>query len=110
MDQGAEKELTGIVGYVPSDVAASLEEGDCPGSIDFQFEPGNDQVTMRVSAEDITELRRGSDEGGHVRYHVLLREGAPVETAVKMFRDVRAIEDATLSRLTAAANVSVSFV
>jgi hypothetical protein len=105
-----EDQLTGIVGYVPAQRVKALESGNLPETIDFQFEPHNDLVTMRVNSADIVELRKGSDEGGSVRYHVLLKDDAQVETAVKAFRNVNAIEDATLSRLTAAANVSVSFV
>lgn len=99
----------GIVGYVSSEAADSFGS-ESEGAIELQFEPGNDRITMRVDAAEVVELRKGGEENGFTRFHVLLRPGAKVDTAVKAFRGVQAIDDPTLSRLTAVAEVSVSFV
>ena len=103
-------DATGIVGFLDEGQANDLDAGNIGADVEFRLEPGNENVTMRVKTEDIVELRRGTESDGHVRYHVLLKPDSHVETAVKMFRNVNAIEDATLSRLTAVADVSVSFV
>lgn len=103
-------ELTGIVGYVPSAASSLREKIGASGLADVRFEPGNDSILMRVKTEDIIDVVDGSVSGSDRRVHVLLRPGSMVETVIKKFRDVAAIEDPTLSRLSAVSNVSVSFV
>jgi hypothetical protein len=102
---------TGIVGFLSAQQAEIVRSGNFPDEyVQFEFEPGNENVTMRVRKDDIVDLRPGSESDGYARFHVILKPGSHVETAVKMFRNVNSIEDATLPRLSAAANVSVSFV
>lgn len=101
-------ELTGVIGYVPSKGAGRLKGKK--GTVDLRFERGNDKVLMRVRREDIADVRIGETKGGEARAQVILKPGSVVETVIKAFRDVKAIDDPTLSRLTASALVSVSFV
>ena len=104
-------ELTGIVGYLPDNTATALKGlAGKKGATDIRFEPGSDKIMMRVKNDDIINVVAGSSSGGETRIHVLLRPGSLVETVVKMFRDVKSIEDPTLSRLSAVSSVSVSFV
>lgn len=104
-------ELTGVVGYVNNSVAQGLKSSaGCAGVTDVRLQQGNDQVLMRVKNEDISDVIPGTAAASETRVHILLRPGSMVETVVKMFRDVKSIEDPTLTRLTAAASVSVSFV
>jgi hypothetical protein len=105
------QELTGVVGYLKSgDVSQLVATAGTQGTVDVRFEPGNENILMRLRTEDITSITPGSLTGGDTRLHILMRPGAVIETVVKMFRDVQAIEDPTFSRLSALSHVSVSFV
>lgn len=99
------------MGYVDDAIATGIMDNvGGAGTTDVRLQQGNDQVLMRVKNEDIVEVIPGSTSNGETRVHLLLRPAALVETVVKMFRDVKSIEDPTLTRLSAAASVSVSFV
>lgn len=111
MSNGSKQpELAGIVGYVQGDSSQIRGMMGNTGFADVRFEPGNDSVLFRVRTEDIVDVVDGSQSGGDQRVHLLLRPGASVETVIKQFRDVAAIEDPTLSRLSIRTDVSVSFV
>ena len=104
-------EKTGVVGFVPKDKVSEFKSNvGKDGTVDIRFEPGKDQILMRLKRQDIIEVITGSEIEGDIRLHVLLKPGSHVETAIKSFRDVSGIEDPTLSRLSAASMVSVSFV
>ena len=101
-------DVTGVVGYVS--VSSSKRLKGKSGTVDLRFERGNDTVLMRVKREDIIDVKVGKKQGNEVRAHVILKPGSVVETVIKALRNVKAIDDPTLTRLTASALVSVSFV
>lgn len=103
-----EGDVTGVVGYVPVNSIRRLKGKS--GTVDLKFERGNDKVLMRVKREDIVEVKVGRRQGDEARAQVILKPGSVVETVIKALRDVKAIDDPTLTRLTASALVSVSFV
>ena len=109
-DVSKQPERAGIVGYVEGSISAIRGQIGSVGVADVRFEPGNDNILFRVKTEDIIDVVEGSQSAGNQRVHVLLRPGAIVETVIKQFRDVAAIEDPTLSRLSIRSDVSVSFV
>lgn len=104
-------ELTGVVGYLTEAQAKKLKLAmKKDGTTDLRFEKGNDKILMRIKNSDIRSFSLGKTSKSETKVHLLLSPGSFVETVVKMFRDVKAIDDPTLTRLTAAASVSVSFV
>lgn len=103
-----EGDVTGVVGYVSVSSMKRLKGKS--GTVDLRFEKGNDKVLMRVKREDIVEVKAGRKQGNEARVQVILKPGSVVETVIKALRNVKAIDDPTLTHLTASALVSVSFV
>lgn len=111
MTTSQQNEHTGVVGYVRDDVAQQLITSKYhEATVDLHFERGSDKIVMRVNREDIVEARPGKSQNGETLLQVILKHGSQVGTLIKAFRDIKAIQDPTLNRLTAAASVSVSFV
>jgi hypothetical protein len=99
-----------VTGYMPQYLANDLLSAiKTEGAIELRFEKGNDEILMRVKHSDVVECGITNEGDGEAKVHLLLRPDSHVETVVKMFQEVDAIEDPTLSRLTPAATVSVSF-
>jgi hypothetical protein len=107
----SKSEHTGVLGYVDDATAKRLlaKHGESP-TVDLRFERGTDTILMRVNTDDIKEIKPGESEKGETLLHVILKDGSQVHTVIKAFRNMKGIQDPTLSRLTAAASVSVSFV
>lgn len=105
------KEAAGFIGYIKDAELQKFKKNiGKPGTTDFHFEPGNKNIMMRVKNKDVLDVKEGGNEKGEIKTQVLLKPKSHVETVVKMFRDIKAIEDPTISRLTATSEVSVSFV
>lgn len=102
---------TGLVGYLPKEnVDSFTENAGKDGVAEVRFEPGKNEILMRVKTQDILRIIPAGEHEGDVKVQVLLKPGTHVETVIKAFRNVSGIEDPTLSRLSAASSVSVSFV
>lgn len=98
-----------VTGYVSDEVAKQLSAKG-QGKIDVKPERGYDDVVMRVDAGSIAEVRTGSSSQGETLVQLILRDGAPMETVIKMTADVKGIarfHDPALARLTAAATAKV---
>jgi len=102
---------TGLVGYLPKEnLDAFSESAGKDGVAEVRFEPGKSEILMRVKTQDILRIIPAGEHEGDIKVHVLLKPSTHVETVIKAFRNVSGIEDPTLSRLSAASSVSVSFV
>ncbi len=104
-----QNEVNGVVGYISDNLVYQLTQ-QSGTTVDLRFELGNDNIMMRVKTDDIVQVIPGKSEKGETLVQVILKPGSVIETAIKAFRDVKAIDDPTLTRLTSSALVSVSFV
>lgn len=102
----------GVVGFLKEQHAKTLNKNikEAPLLVELQLEAASDKILFRVKSSDIHEVRLGKSEEGNTRVHLLLKPGSVIDTVVKGLRNIKAIDDPTLSRLTAASTTPVSFV
>lgn len=105
MKEGAMREAFAVTGYVAADQAARLRDSK-EGVVELSPEQEAGQVSMRVEASDVAEVRVGASRGKQTLVQLLLKEGATVETIVRhkaTAQGLSQIFDPSLHQLTASA-------
>jgi hypothetical protein len=105
MKEEAMREAFAVTGYVSADQAVRLRETR-EGVVELSPEQEAGQVSMRVEAGDVTEVRVGASRGKQTLVQLLLKDGATVETVVRhraTAQGLSQIFDPALHQLTASA-------
>ena len=99
------KEAYAVTGYLTAEDAARLTERR-KGVVELFPERDMAHVSMRVSAEEIAEVRVGATRKDQTLVQLILKRGATVETVIRSSASARGLSllsDPTLQQLTAAA-------
>jgi hypothetical protein len=95
------RNVKAVTGYLDDSIAAQLQRGEFPSSIEVRPEPEIQDVFVRVSREAVADIRVGASRDGLTLIQLILREGAVVESIyrTKAVSGLRSFYDPVLNRV-----------
>lgn len=93
------REAMAVTGYIGADYVDKIKHSD---QIEIWPERDVKEVVIRVKGKDVEDVRVGSTQSGSTLVQLILRDGSPVETAVRATIDphgMKAFHDPVLNRI-----------
>lgn len=106
-------EVFAVTGYIANDVAKTVAAKGWVSSgktVDVRPDRDHDDVFVRVSAENVREVKVGASRGGSTLVQIFLAPGASVESVIRHKPDIEGLNrfyDPALARIAAAATANV---